>query len=1119
MYTRIRNSFAFLVFLTILTLPLASIAQTTTGSIRGTLHAPDGAPAVGEVVTVTDTRTGATRTVRSNDNGVFNAGNLSVGGPFTISVEPGNYRGTVVTDVFTKLTGASVFDITLEEGGTIEEVIVVASSTVAVADLAIGPSTSFNFEEISAMPTISRNVRDIIRLDPRVNVGRAAGGNGFGISCLGGSVKTNSFTIDGVRSADGFGLNASGNSARATFAIPFDSVFSASVEFSPIDVQYGQFTGCNINVITKSGTNTFSGTAFYLYNDEDLTGDTINGRKVITEPFEDTDWGFEIGGPIIKDKLFFYASYEETDEGGAQNRGPIGGGFATEGFITVADANTIHDILSSKYGRDPGQIVRTLPKVSERYFARLDWNINDNHRLEGSYVSLEELAWDEDDFGFEGFTFSDNFELQGTDSESYSVRLFSTWNDNFSTEIRYSSLDVQDIQGPVGGGEAQDDNIPRIQVLIDGNEALLSGPGQFRSANDLQYTLDQFKLAGTYETGNHAITAGYELDALDVFNLFAVNATGLIIFDSIEDLDAGHAASIDGNGSFTGDIRDAGATFKRDINTVYIQDKWTVSDRLGITAGLRYDWYESSDKPNENPVWIQRYGFSNTQAFDGLDIIQPRLGLTYDLPWNAWGEIQLRAGFGVFSGGDPTVHFSNSFSNFGGGIGRGRSGRGNCTDADLDVLSSGSFNGIPPCITEQQIAEATQNTGRATAVDPNFDLPSQNRYSFGASMLSESKIEFFNDWSLDFDFIYSDAKNAPNWIDVTLTQRVDESGNLVFLPDGRPQFFAVDPLREGCDATFAGIGNGFNNVTAACNAGRDDQDIVMTNGVSGSTTSISVQGGKSFFFGDKTSLDLRLGYAYTDAKVGNPVNSSTDTSSFEEVAVAVINDVKTGPAVWANKHNFVVGATFKHNFFEDHPTSIGIFLRSRSGNPISYTYDNNTPTSVFGDSDNEERNLFYVPTGPDDPLVDFSRMDEQGTTQDFFDWMKRKGLDKYAGKISPKNGFEQPWNTDLDIRISQDIPLPGIGNNDHRLRFFFDIENVLNLLSDSSGLQKFYQSGDVQEGLPVLDAALSDDGSQYIYSNFAPGGNKAGPPTYNPIFFDVDDSVWRIQLGIRYIFN
>ena len=366
MYIKIRNSFTFLLFLLFLALPVATLAQETTGSVQGSVHAPDGGPAVGEVVTVTDTRTGTVRTSRTNDNGAFAVRALIVGGPYTIRVDSETYRGTVVTDVFTKLSGASVFDITLEEQGAIEEVLVVASSTVAVADLAIGPSSSFSFEEISAMPTISRNVRDIVRLDPRVNVGRAAGGNGFGISCLGGSVKTNSFTIDGVRSADGFGLNASGNSARATFAVPFDTVRSAAVEFSPIDVQYGQFTGCNINVVTKSGSNEFFGSAFYLYNDESLTGTKLEGDIIRTEPFESTNWAVDVSGPIIKDKLFFTLAYEETDDVNVQNTGPIGGGFANEDWLTVDDANRIGDILRSQYDRDPGDIVRTLPRTSER---------------------------------------------------------------------------------------------------------------------------------------------------------------------------------------------------------------------------------------------------------------------------------------------------------------------------------------------------------------------------------------------------------------------------------------------------------------------------------------------------------------------------------------------------------------------------------------------------------------------------------------------------------------------------------------------------------------------------------------------------------------------------------
>ena len=554
MYKTIRVSLSLLATFLLLLAPVAGFAQEITGSVRGTVSTPAGEPAVGATVTVTDTRTGTRRVSTTNDSGVFNVRSLTIGGPYTIRIDSDQYQGTMVTDVFTSLAAASNFNIVLEDqGGVMEEVIVVSSAAVATADLAIGPSTAFSLAEIDALPTISRNIRDIVRLDPRVNVGRSAGGSGFGISCMGGSGRANSFTIDGVRSADGFGLNASGNAARATFPLPFDTVRSASVEFAPVDVQYGSFTGCNINVVTKGGGNEFAASAFYLFNDDSLTGDSLSGDTVISEPFEDTNWGVEVSGPIIKDKLFFYVSYEETDEAAAQNRGPIGGGFANEVFITLEDANTIADILRNQYDRDPGFLVRNLPLISERTFVRLDWNINDNHRAEFTYLELEETNLDEDDFGFNGFTFSDNFEIEGTEAETSSFRLYSDWSSNFSTEVRLSRLEVQDIQGPLGGGEAQDDDIPRIEVFIDGNIAMTSGPGTFRSANDLKYTLDQAKFAGFYTKGDHTITVGYELDSLDVFNLFISNATGTIEFNSIADLAAGSARRMDFLGSFTKD--------------------------------------------------------------------------------------------------------------------------------------------------------------------------------------------------------------------------------------------------------------------------------------------------------------------------------------------------------------------------------------------------------------------------------------------------------------------------------------------------------------------------------------------------------------------------------------
>lgn len=1098
----------------LLAIPVAGNAQEITTVVRGSVSTPDGGPAAGETITVTDTRTGTRRTTTTNADGSFTLRGLGVGGPFTIRVDSDRYQDALVTDVYTNLSTAASFDITLGAADAQIEEIVVLASQVQTIDLAVGPGSAFTLEDLEAMPSIARQVRDVIRIDPRVSLGRADGGAGSGINCLGGSSRANAFTIDGAVANDGFGLNeGTGTSARFAFPVPFDTIASTSVEFAPLDVQYSQFTGCAINVVTKPGSNEFHGSAFYLYNDEGLTGKKLEGSTVISDPFEDKNFGIDLSGPIIKDKLFFTVAYEETDDNSVQNTGPTGAGFANElSFITEAEANAIKQILINQYGRDPGEIVRTLPQTSERTFVRLDWNINDNHRAEISYTELEEFNLDPDDCcgSFNGFTFSDNFEIEGIEQDTVSARIFSNWTDNFSTEVRYSKFDVTDIQGPLGGGEAQNENIVRLQVEDgSGNPILTSGPGFFRSANDLFYDIEQIKIAADYVVGDHTLTFGYEQESRDFFNLFIPDATGTITFADVADLQSGAASSLGMSGSFSLDPEDAAAEFGREIDSFYIQDEWQVNDAVTIIAGVRWDEYSSDTDPTLNPEFTSRYGFDNTQTFDGLDLVQPRIGVTWDLPSNKWGETQLSAGFGVFGGGDPTVHFANAYQNFGGAIGTASYGSGPfdsmdppCTAADLQVIDgSGNFNGLPSCLPQAAALIANANNGSVAAVDPNFDLPANHRWSLGLSHLVSSDNNFFDGWQVRADFIHTDHKNAVDWVDLRVTP------NGVILPDGRRQFFEVDPLQPGCLATFVSIREGFAN--AGTNGGpcddvtNENQDILMTNGVEGSTTSVALQFAKDFDFSDKTSLTLNLGYAYLDAEVGNPVNSSTAGSSYEEVALSDLKRVKAGPALWANEHNIVLRATLKHYFFENNPTSIGLFFQRRSGRPFSYTYEDDTVEDLFGDSDDEERVLIYVPTGPSDPIMDFSNM-SQSEVDEFFSFLQRSGLNKYAGGIAPKNGFNESWSSDLDIRIQQDIPLW----KEHSLQVFLDIENALNLFfGDDQNLKRYANTGDVQEGVRVYELDAGNTSVFEVTDFFFEGNN-----------LDVDDSVYRIQLGIRYAF-
>lgn len=282
----------------------------------------------------------------------------------------------------------------------------------------------------------------------------------------------------------------------------------------------------------------------------------------------------------------------------------------------------------------------------------------------------------------------------------------------------------------------------------------------------------------------------------------------------------------------------------------------------------------------------------------------------------------------------------------------------------------------------------------------------------------------------------------------------------------------------------------------------------MTNGVEGSTHSISLQFNKEFDIGDRSSLDIGVGYAFLDAEVGNPVNSSTAGSSYEEVATAVLNNVQLGPALWANRHNFVVRARYRHEWADGYPFSVGVFLQRRSGRPFSYTYEDDTVEDHFGDSDDEERVLIYVPTGPNDPIMDFSQL-SQAEIDEFFAFLERTGLSEYAGGIAPKNGFNGPWSTDMDVRLQQDFRLFGNdGDGGHVLQVFLDIENFLNIFSDSNNARRYTNTGDIQEGVRVYQTNEFNPNNQYeVEAVFDEGIN-----------LDVDDSVYRIQLGFRYRF-
>jgi len=1136
-------------------LPAPVAAQQITTGIEGSVTDDAGNPIAGATVTITDERTGATRTITTGANGSFAATGLTTGGPYTVSASAADYEGQTVSDVQTTLQGNTSMSFALASGGG---VITVTASRVQLTQLAVGPGTSFTAEVLEAAPTFNRDVRDVIRIDPRVSLDRDDGGSGQDrISCLGGNDRGNAFTVDGTAQGDIYGLNDTGFSSRSSTPLPYDAVRETQVQFAPFDVDYGNFTGCAINVVTKSGTNDYHGGAFFEYSDSDMRADHYVDRGVVkaVAPIEpDKRWGVSLGGPIIKDHLFLFGAYEHQEAGQSQDDGPAGAGFPNEvTAVSLAQFNEISQVLRDTYGIDTGPLVTNRPFKNDRYFVRADWQITDHHRLEGTYQRLEESTVRPDDLFATGsspqMVGQNTFYLSGTKSNYYSGRLYSQWTDGFSTELRYSRSEVRDLQDPIGGGEAQlGDPIYRIIVGIDNptgtDGAVLAGPGTSRSANDLRTDVDQYRAVAKWETGAHTIKIGGEWNHANLYNLFVQNATGTLVFRNVNDLRqgllspgsststtqptlvTGGSAGAFINYTVSGDINEAAARFDRDIYSLFAQDEIQVTDQLSGVLGVRVDWFRGGH-PELNNQFVTRYGFPNTTGFNALDpVIMPRLALTYDFDdFAVFSRAQLRAGAGVFSGGDPLVWFGNAFQNDGISFAQGTSAGGACPSAAsqatnrLDVVVNGQFTGIPQCVLTNASTNAARGLGFTQAIDPNIEQPTVFRINLGfSSELSFADSGFFSGWNLNLDYIYSRYRKPYTIVDLSQVPNPTK-GLGGYTVDGRPIYVTIDPTNAGCAAKFdfANPAPHFTNVTAACITTTREDELMLTNAGGFQSHNASVilskrfnggiftQGGSSFF---------SFGYAYSDAQDRRNMYNSTAGSNYDITAAFDRQNPAASRGFYSSKHNFSVSSSFAETFFgDDLETRLGITFVARSGRPYSLTF---TGGSVFNDNASGTDNaLVYLPTGVSDPKV--SPTSNMAAVQQLVDFASSlKCASDYLGRTIDRNTCSNDWYYDMDLTLSQEIPGPGsFFGVDDKIKLFATVDNFLNLLDSSWNLQHRRDFGGRQD-IAALTTAGVDAQGRYIYAASAANAGIAAFDSDN--FVNVSSSVWRLKVGVSYAF-
>lgn len=1017
-------------------------AQETTSSVRGTVTS-DGAPVVGATVTITHVPSGTVTTAVSGASGYFTAGGLRVGGPFTVRVVAEGYDSTDVTDVYTVV--AQPYELPIALTSTGDAIVVTAARVVGAGSKASGPTTLLTAEDIAKVPSVNRDIRDLMRRDPLARLDDTPSG-GRAVSFAGQNARYNRFTVDGVPVTDNFGLNPDGLPTRRS-PIPLDAISQFQTRVAPYDVRDGNFQGGTINAILKSGTNEFHGTGFYAYSSDELTGKKTKAGpgvptgKVTIPNFKYENYGAEISGPIIPDKLFFMVSGERIRAGTPIPEGTPGdNGGTVVPSITDDQVAQITDITQSLYGYEPGGVLKNSEDSDDRLVARLDANLSETQRASLTYIyTKDSIQFNQNTFttGTPGLGLASNGYVSSNKLNTGVFQLNSEWSDEFSTEVRGFYKDYKRGQDPVmGRGFAQFQictapESDRLNPGAAGTGASTAcapgfgvvslGPDVSRQSNALTSRSYGGLFQARLTREDHDLRVFGEFQDTKIFNLFLQRTAGDYYFDSIADYQAGNAQRLRYQNAVPSlDPADAAARFRYQSYTFGIQDTWRLNDMLTLAYGARYDIYGGDSRPALNQAFTNRFGFTNQAYINGRGVFQPRIGLDF----KPTRDLSIRGGVGIFSGGSPDVYVSNSFSNTGflsNAIDIRRNNDGTITGTTLangDAILNGVDGTTIPAAADAVVGSvASSSTAPTNALDPKFKLPSQWR---GTLSVDYEPTDTFlgSGWRFGADLFYSAVRNQVFFTDLRVAPTA------LLTPDGRTRYASL--------TTFADT----------------NSDLFLTNTKKGRSYVAVARVDKSFDFG----LDLGASYTWQDITDQAPATSSTASSNYGNGAFLDANGAAYGTSNDEVKHAFKYNVTYSHAFFGDYKTTLALFGETRIGRPFSYTMQDisNARSGIFGTIGTNSRYLMYVPTSPTDALVSY----DSAATQTYVDnLINSTGLNKFRGKIAPRNAFNSKWFTRIDLHFDQEIPT---GFGDSRITLFADIENFTNFLNKKWGQIREY---------------------------------------------------------------
>jgi len=1042
-----KNTFFILIFTFVIT--LTGFAQVTTSSMRGTIYddTNQGLPdaSVVAVHIPTGTKYGST----TNFDGVANLRNMRVGGPYTISVSYVGFTTHEIKDVYLSLGKSFDFKVILKsDSQTLDEVVIQGSSDDTFGNDRTGAETSVGKEAIAVMPTISRSISDFTRFEPSAAGDGSFGGsnNSFNNISLDGSVFNNPFGLDSPTPGGQTGSNP----------ISLDAIEQISVSLAPYDVTQSGFTGASINAVTKSGTNEFHGTVYGFFRNESMTGGKVKGDDVFNGDLEQKQYGFSIGGPIIKNKLFFFANFEKddrTDLGSAwtPNKGT---GNASESRVLETDLIAVQDFLGG-LGYDTGAYENyTHATESTKGIIKLDWNINDNNRLAVIYNFLDasrEKSAHPIALGFRGPSANTlQFENSGytinNELSSILLELNSNFTDNISNKLQVGYTSFNDYRNPFSTPA------PSFTILKDGSPYIIAGHEPFSINNRLEQSVFQFTNNLTYFTGDHVITIGFSFEKFkfgNSFNLGSYGARGVFfptsgsVNDFINDpsIATDLQAAIDANESLTanGEGNPGGFNwYKTDVGQMafYLQDEWSATDNFKLTLGIRFDkplYFNTSDYAQEfidtqccyipsieyyDPKTGDPVFFDSTKMPTNSIIVSPRLGFNWDVKGD--NTFQVRGGTGVFTGRFPFVWLGNQIGN--------------------------------PNFYYYQVT------------DPDFKWPSVWRSNLGIDY------KFNNGLVASTDFSYTKDINAAH-----------------------VQNWGLKPPT----ATLAGVDNRaiYSNADKSTVPWGDPTNAyVFTNSDKGETINWSVKLEKNF----KNNFYFSAAYNYLNAKNVNSIEAEITGSAFAENPVlGNVNDDVLARSKYGNDHRFIGIISKKWNYGNDRwSTTISSFMEYRQGSKFNYTYGGDINNDGSGLND-----LIYIPTSSELNQMNFA---SPGMATDFDNFIAQDDyLSDRRGQYAERYGATSPWVGKIDLKVLQDFKF-NIKEKTQTVQLSIDILNFGNMLNSDWGV--IQQPNSVQPIGVSVDAATNVP--TYSFGDLT--------KTYG---YDTSLlSRWQMQLGLRYIF-